>query len=76
MTQLAFTFACCFVGMLSLYFFTLKWVTNTNYFHESSVIVPEHVKEEVKVDGVDTEEDRGERAEREMAKSDVCENKR
>lgn len=49
--QLAFQFACYFVGVVFLYIVTIKWVTNSNYFSESSVIVPEHVKKEAKIEG-------------------------
>lgn len=46
--QLSFQFACYFVGILFLYFVTIAYVTNTNYFLEDSVIVPRHVEEDAK----------------------------
>ena len=48
--QLSFQFACYFVGILFLYFVTITYVTNTNYFLEDSVIVPRHVEEDAKKD--------------------------
>lgn len=55
--QLIFQFVCYFVGIVFLYIVTIKWVTNTNYFHENSVIVPEHVKQEAEMKGEMTHED-------------------
>ena len=40
-----------------MYIVTIKWVTNSNYFSESSVIVPEHVKKEAEIEGGVTRED-------------------
>jgi len=55
--QLIFQFVCYFIGIVFLYIVTLKWVTNSNYFAESSVIVPEHVKKEAEIEGRVTHED-------------------
>jgi hypothetical protein len=55
--QLIFQFVCYFLGIVFLYIVTIKWVTNSNYFSESSVIVPEHVKKEAEIEGQVTHED-------------------
>lgn len=55
--QLSFQFACYFVGIVFLYVVAVLWVTNTNYFAEDNVIVPEHVKEDAQVEGRVGEED-------------------
>jgi hypothetical protein len=55
--QLIFQFVCYFVGIIFLYVVTVKWVTNSNYFSESSVIVPEHVKKEAEIEGRVTHQD-------------------
>jgi hypothetical protein len=55
--QLIFQFVCYFVGIVFLYVVTIKWVTDSNYFSEESVIVPEHVKKEAEIEGRVTPED-------------------
>lgn len=55
--QLAFQFACYFVGIVFLYAVTVLWVTDTNYFIEDNVIVPEHVKDDAQIQGKVTEDD-------------------
>ena len=55
--QLIFQFVCYFVGIVFLYVVAIKWVTNSNYFSEKSVIVPEHVKKEAEIEGRVTHED-------------------
>jgi uncharacterized membrane protein len=56
-SQLIFQFVCYFVGIVFLYIVTIKWVTDSNYFSEESVIVPEHVKKEAVIEGRVTRED-------------------
>jgi uncharacterized membrane protein len=56
-SQLIFQFVCYFVGIVFLYIVTIKWVTDSNYFVESTVIVPEHVKKEAVIEGRVTHED-------------------
>jgi hypothetical protein len=56
-SQLIFQFVCYFVGIIFLYIVTIKWVTDSNYFVESTVIVPEHVKKEAVIEGRVTHED-------------------
>lgn len=65
--QLSFQFAWYFVGTIILYIVTVLYVTDTNYFHEDNVIVPEHVKEDAQIEGRVTEKD----IEREHAKEAV-----
>lgn len=67
-TQLSFQFACYFVGIIFLYIVTVFHVTNTNYFHEDTVIVPRHVEEDARVQGLVTDED----LEREHRKEEVA----
>lgn len=55
--QLSFQFACYFVGILFLYFVTIAYVTNTNYFLEDLVIVPRHVEEDAKAKAEDAVDD-------------------
>lgn len=55
--QLSFQFACYGVGIIFLYVVTVLWVTDSNYFHEDNVIVPEHVKEDAQVEGRVAKED-------------------
>lgn len=55
--QLSFQFAWYFVGTIVLYIVTVLYVTETNYFHEGNVIVPEHVREDAQIEGRITEED-------------------
>jgi hypothetical protein len=38
-----------------LYFVAWKWTTDTNYFKEESVIVPIHVRKEMRIEGVSFE---------------------
>lgn len=55
--QLSFQFVCYFVGIVFLYVVAVMWVTETNYFNEDNVVVPEHVKADAQVEGKVTEED-------------------
>ncbi|EXJ86431.1 hypothetical protein A1O3_03382 [Capronia epimyces CBS 606.96] len=50
-TQLSFQFACYFVGILFLYAVTIFYVSDTNYFHEDTVIVPKHVEDDARLEG-------------------------
>ena len=47
-TQLSFQFSCYFVSILLLYFVTIAYITNTNYFLEDSVAMPRHVEVDAK----------------------------
>lgn len=55
--QLSFQFACYFVGIVFLYVVTVFYVTDTNYFHEDTVIVPKHVEENARLEGRVTDEE-------------------
>ena len=55
--QLSFQFACYAVGIVFLYYVAIKWSTDSNYFHEDKVIVPEHVKQEAQILGNDVQEE-------------------
>ena len=57
--QLSFQFACYAVGIVFLYYVAIKWSTDSNYFHEDKVIVPEHVKQEAQIVGGGDEEEHG-----------------
>jgi hypothetical protein len=46
--ELSFQFACYFVGICLLYVVSVFYITDSNYFHEETVIVPHHVEEEVR----------------------------
>lgn len=61
--QLSFQFSCYFVGICFLYFVTVVYVTNTNYFLEDSVIVPRHVEEDVRKGGQEAGTDSAKRSE-------------
>ncbi|OAP64702.1 hypothetical protein AYL99_00674 [Fonsecaea erecta] len=50
-TQLSFQFACYFVGILFLYMVTIFYVSDTNYFHEDTVIVPKHIEDDARLEG-------------------------
>jgi hypothetical protein len=45
------------VGLICLYCIIGFCVSNTNYFHESDVIVPKHIEEEAILTGVVVQED-------------------
>lgn len=57
--QLSFQFACYFVGIIFLYIAAIFFITDTNYFKEDMVIVPVHVRQELEVNGVGTDEETG-----------------
>ncbi|KXT01574.1 hypothetical protein AC578_6353 [Pseudocercospora eumusae] len=57
--QLSFQFACYAVGIVFLYYVAIKWSTDSNYFHEDKVIVPEHVKQEARIVVGGDEEEHG-----------------
>ncbi|RDW57370.1 hypothetical protein BP5796_12820 [Coleophoma crateriformis] len=57
--QLSFQFACYFVGIVFLYVAAIYFITDTNYFKEDTVIVPIHVREELAVDALEADEERG-----------------
>lgn len=61
--QLSFQFACYFVGIIFLYVAAIFFITDTNYFKEDMVIVPVHVRQELAVNGVGTDEETGESSE-------------
>lgn len=58
------------MGIVFLYFVATLWVTDTNYFNEDNVIVPEHIKEDAHLDGRVTEEDIRQKYERETEAAD------
>jgi len=57
--QLSFQYAYYFVGIMFFCIITVYFVSDTNCFKEDKVIVPVHIREELAVAGVGTDEKTG-----------------